>query len=68
MTVKDIRARDQQCVRDFRDKGYTVEIICEKDWQALVTQRPEIKAYLKQHRTCTHFKKYLSQNQIIQYI
>ena len=34
----------------------------------LITQRPEIKAYLKQHRTHTHFKKYLNQNQIIQYI
>ena len=52
----------------MRDKGYTVEIIWEKDWQALLTQRPEIKAYLKQHRTYTHFKKYLNQNQIIQYI
>ena len=46
----------------------TIEIIWEKDWQALVTQQPEIKAYLKQHRTYTHFKKYLTQNQIVQYI
>ena len=68
MTVKDIRARDQQRVRDLQDKGYTVEIIWEKDWQALINQRPEIKVYLKQHRTHTHFKKYLNQNQIIQYI
>ena len=68
MTVKNICARDQQHVRDLRDKGYTVEIIWQKDWQALVTQRPEIKAYLKQHRTYTHFKKYLNQNQIIQYV
>ena len=52
----------------MQDRGYTVEIIWEKDWQALVTQRPEIKAYLKQHRTYTHFKKYLNQNQIIQCI
>ena len=68
MTVKDIHARDQQHVRDLRDNGYTVEIIWEKDWQALVTQQPGIKAYLKQHRTYTHFKTYLNQNQIIQYI
>ena len=68
MTVKDIRDRDQQRVRDLQDKGYTVEIIWEKDWQALINQRPEIKVCLKQHRTCTHFKKYLDQNQIIQYI
>ena len=64
MTVKDIRDRDQQRVRDLQDKGYTVEIIWEKDWQALINQGPEIKVYLKQHRTYTHFKKYLNQNQI----
>ena len=68
MTVKDIRARDQQRVQDLQDKGYTIEIIWEKDWQALITHQPEIKAYLKQHCTYTHFKKYLNQNQIIQYI
>ena len=68
MTVKDIRARDQQHVRDLRDKGYTIEIIWEKDWQALVTQLPEIKVYLAQHHTYTHFIKYLNQNQITQYI
>ena len=38
MTVKDIHARDQQHVRDLRNKGYTIEIIWEKDWQALITQ------------------------------
>ena len=68
MTVKDIHVRDQQRIGDLQDKGYTVEIIWENDRQALITQRPEIKAYLAQHRTCTHFKKYLNQNQIIQYI
>ena len=68
MTVKDIRNQDQQRVRDLRDKGYTIEIIWEKDWQALVTQQPEIKAYLKQCHIYTHFKKYLNQSQIIQYI
>ena len=46
----------------MQDKGYTVENIWEKDWQALVTQCPEIKAYLAQHG------KYLNQDQIIQYI
>ena len=46
MTVNDIRTRDQQCVRDLQGKGYAyaIEIIWEKDWQTLVTQRPEIKA------------------------
>ena len=58
MTVKDIHARDQQRVRDLQDKGHTVEIIWENDWEAHVTQRPEIKAYISQHHTHTHFKKY----------
>ena len=40
----------------------------EEDWQALLTQCPKIKTYLAQHRTFTHFKKYLSQDQIIKYI
>ena len=53
LTVKDIRARDQHRVQDLRDKGYTVEIMWEKDWQALLTQRPEIKNYLAQHCTFT---------------
>ena len=52
----------------MQDKGYAVEIIWEKDWQDLVTQRPEINAYLSKHSTYTHFKKYLNQNQIIKYI
>ena len=39
-----------------------------KNWQALLTQRPDIKSYLSQHHTHTHFKKYLTQDQIIQYI
>ena len=68
MSEKDICARDHQRVQDLQDKGYTVEIIWEKDWEALLTQRPEIKAYISQHRTYTHFKKYLNQDQIIQYI
>ena len=36
LTVKDIRARDQHRVQDLRDKGYNVEIMWEKDWQALL--------------------------------
>ena len=68
MSVKDIRARDHQRVQDLQDNGFTVEIIWEKDWEALLTQRPDIKAYISQHRTYTHFKKYLNQDQIIQYI
>ena len=67
MTVKDIRTRDHQRVQDLQDQGYNVEIIWEKDWQALLTQRPDLKSYLSQHRTQTHFKKYLTQDQIIQY-
>ena len=65
MTVKDIHARDQQRVQDLQDKGHTIEIIWEKHWQTLVTQRPEIKAYIAQHCTYIHFKKYLNQDQII---
>ena len=68
MTVKDIHTRDHQRVQNLQDKGYNVEIIWEKDWQALLTQRPEIKVFLAQRRTFTHFKKYLTQDQIIQYI
>ena len=52
----------------MQDKDYTIKIIWEKEWKALVTQRPEIKAYISQHHTYTHFKKYLNQDQIIQYI
>ena len=33
-----------------------------------LTQRPEIKVYLAHHCTYTHFKKYLTQDQIIQYV
>ena len=68
MSVKDIHTRDHQGVQDLQDKGYTVEIIWEKDWQALLTQRPDIKSFLSQHHTHTHFKKYLAQDQIIQHI
>ena len=68
LTVKDIRTRDQHRVQNLRDKGYNVKIMWKKDWQALLSQRPEIKNYLAQHRTFTHFKKYLSQDQIIKYI
>ena len=68
MSVKDIRTRDHQRVQDLQDKGYKVEIIWERDWQALLTQRPDIKSFLSQHRTHAHFKKYLTQDQIIQHI
>ena len=68
MSVKDIRTWDHQRVQDLQDKGYNVEIIWEKDWQALLTQRPDIKSFLSQHRIYTHFKKYLTQDQIIQHI
>ena len=68
MSVKDIRTQDHQRVQDLQDQVYNVEIIWEKDWQALLTQRPDIKSYLSQHHTYTHFKKYLTQDQVIQYI
>ena len=68
MSVKDIRTRDHQRVQDLQDQGYNVEIFWEKDWKALLIHCPEIKVYLAQHRTHTHFKKYLTQDQIIQYI
>ena len=68
MTVKDIHTRDHQRVQDLQEKGYNVEIIWEKDWQALLTPRPEINVYLAQRCTFTHFKKYQTQHQIIQYI
>ena len=51
-----------------QDRGYNVEIIWEKDWQAFLTQQPEIKDHLAQHHAFTHFKKYLTQDKIIQYI
>ena len=38
MIVKKICAQNHQRVQDIQDKGYTVEIIWEKDWQALLTQ------------------------------
>ena len=68
MSVKDIRTRDHRRVQDLQDQCNNVEIIWETDWQALRIQQPEIKVYLSQHRTFTHFKKYLTQDQIIQYI
>ena len=68
MTVKHIRTRDHQRVQDLQDQGYNVEIIWEIVWQTFLTQWPEIKVYLAEHCTYTHFKKYLIQDQIIQYI
>ena len=68
MLIKDIRTRDHERVQDLQDQGYNFEIIWEKDWQALLTQGPDIKSYLSQYRTYTHFKKYLTQDKIIQYI
>ena len=38
MTIKDIRAQHHQLVQDLQDRGYNVEIIWGKDWQALLTQ------------------------------
>ena len=38
MSVKDIHTRDHQRVPDLQNQGYNLEIIWEKDWQALLTQ------------------------------
>ena len=43
MTVKDIRTRDQQHVRDLQDKGHTVEIIWEKIWKHLSLNAQKLK-------------------------
>ena len=59
MTVKDIDVRDQQRVRDLQDKGYTREIIWEKDWQTLASQYQKLKPIsLNIVPACTHFKHY----------
>ena len=34
MTVKEIRDYDCERLRYFRDKGYAVEIIWEREWNA----------------------------------
>ena len=67
-TVKKIRDYDCQCLQYLQDRGYNVEIIWESNWNALVENRPEIKTYISQPRTFTHFKKTLTQDQIILYI
>ena len=68
MTVKEIPDYDHQRVQYLRDHGYKVEIMWEKGWENLLKQRSEIKTYLFKHHTYTHFQKYLTQEQIIQYI
>ena len=46
-----------------------MEIIWEKDWQTLASQYQKLKPIsLNIVPACTHFKHYLNQNQIIQYI
>ena len=67
-TVKEIRDYDRQRLQYLQEKGYNVEIIWESNWNILVESRPEIKTYISRLRTFTHFKKTLSQDQIIQYI
>ena len=67
-TVKEIRDYDRQRLQYIQDRGYNVEIIWESNWNSLVESRPEIKTYISQLRTFTHFKKTLTQDQIIQYI
>ena len=68
VTVKEIRDYDLQRLQYIQDRGYNVEIIWESKWNTLVESLPEIKTYISQHRTFNHFKKTLTQDQIIQYI
>ena len=42
-----------------------VVIIWESNWNKLAESRPEIKTYISQLRTFTHFKKTITQDQII---
>ena len=67
-TVKEIRDYDHQHLQYIQDRGYDVEIIWESNWNTLVESRPEIKTFISQLRTFTHFKKTLTHNQIIQCI
>ena len=67
-TVKEIRDYDHQRLQYIQDRGYNVEIIWESNWNTLVENRAEIKAYIAQLCTFTHFKNILTQDQIIQYI
>ena len=66
--MKEIRDYDRQRLQYIQDRGYNVEIIWESNWNTLVENRPEIKTYISQLRIFTHFKKTLTQDQIIQYI
>ena len=59
---------DHQHLQYIQDRGYNIGIIWESNWNTLVENRPEIKTYISQLRTFTHFKKTLTQDQIIQYI
>ena len=67
-TIKEIRDYDHQRLQYIQDRGYNNEIIWESNWNTLVENRPEIKSYISQLRTFTHFKKTLTKDQIIQYI
>ena len=67
-TMKEIRDYDRQHLQYIQDRGYNVEIIWESNWNTLVENCPEIKTYISQLRTFTHFKNTLTQDQIIQYI
>ena len=66
--MKEIRDYDHQHLQYIQDRGYNVEIIWESNWNTLVENRPEIKTYISQLRTFTHFINTLTQDQIIQYI
>ena len=64
-TIKEVREYDREKLEYLEGKGYTVEIIWEHQWRALVDLRPEIKAYLCSQRCTTHWDKYLTKEEII---
>ena len=66
--MKEVRDYDHQHLQYLQGRGYNVEIIWESNWNTFVENRPEIKTYISQICTSTHFKKILTQDQIIQYI
>ena len=67
-TMEEIRDYDRQRLQYIQDRGYNVEIIWESNWNTFVESRPEIKTYISQLHTLTHFKNTLTQDQIIEYI
>ena len=63
--IKEVREYDREKLEYLEGKGYTVEIIWEHQWRALVDLRPEIKAYLCSQHCTTHWDKYLTKEETI---